>query len=158
VRLAKISLLKEITRTISNNQLDYVLIDLRFLNNCFATSYNNFISNHNSTVVRVGLNENQFTDVMKEKITFDRDSHMKPRESTGNSENSSNNSDQENTSLESIHSMEIGDDSECCEQELDSDDQDLRGEADQLFMRKFRNIDMSSYLVELLSSADFVSC
>ena len=58
---SKISLLREITRAISNNQLDYILADKEFIKNCFVTSYNNFISDHNSTVLRVALNGNEFT-------------------------------------------------------------------------------------------------
>ena len=40
----KSSYLREITRTISNNQLDYILGDKSFSDRCFVTSYKNFIS------------------------------------------------------------------------------------------------------------------
>ena len=73
----KINFLQEITRSISNNQLDYILIDKEFITMCFVTSYNNFISDHNSTVIRVSLNGNEFTDEIKERLTFDRELHLK---------------------------------------------------------------------------------
>ena len=76
------SFLREITRTISNNQLDYILIDNEFLKICFVTSYNNFISDHNSTVLRVALNGNEFTDKMLKKLTFDVESHLRKRVSS----------------------------------------------------------------------------
>ena len=44
----KISMLNEITRTMSGNQLEYIIIDKDLEENCFVTSYNNFISDHKS--------------------------------------------------------------------------------------------------------------
>ena len=81
----KVSALNEITRSLSNNQLEYILIDEVLKNFIFVTSYNNFISDHNSVIFRFGLNENQFTAEIKERITFDRDSHMKSKIKLGSS-------------------------------------------------------------------------
>ena len=83
----KVSALNEITRSMSNNQLEYILIDKLMKNFTFVTSYNNFISDHNSVIFRFGLNENQFTADIKARITFDRDSHMKSRINPGISSN-----------------------------------------------------------------------
>ena len=75
----KVSALKEITRSISGNQLDYILIDEILKSVWFVTSYNNFISDHKSITARIGLNENQLTDEVKQRLTFDRESHMKTK-------------------------------------------------------------------------------
>ena len=73
----KISFLNEVTRLRSNNQLDYVFVHKKYLNNCFTTSYHNFISDHNSIVLRIGLENNILLDSIKEKITFNEDFHLK---------------------------------------------------------------------------------
>ena len=73
----KFSALSEITRAISNNQLEYILLDKKHENYYFATSFHNFISDHKSITVRLGLNGNKLTNEIKEKITFDMDSHGK---------------------------------------------------------------------------------
>ena len=72
---------------------------------CFVTSYNNFISDHNSTVVRVGLDGNELTDEIKEILTFDRESHL--REKIVVEESSCSSSDEKNTSsdIQSIASL-----------------------------------------------------
>ena len=132
----KISILQEITRTISINQLDFILIDKELLEISFATSFNNFISDHNSTVLRVGLDENEFTDEIKERLCFDRELHRKRRLSEENSENSINSSDTIDTSTESICSME------CVE--VVYSDQNTDSEPDPMFTRKFQNIDLTS--------------
>ena len=56
----KVNSLNEITRSLSNNQLDYILIDedLRF----FVTSYNNFISDHKTIIARPASYENELTN------------------------------------------------------------------------------------------------
>ena len=51
--------LKEITRSMSNNQLEYILIDERTTDSYFVTSYNNFISDHKSIVARMGKKRKQ---------------------------------------------------------------------------------------------------
>ena len=73
----RINSLQEITRSLSNNQLDYIFIDEQFKNNYFVTSYYNFISDHKTIVSRVGLNNNKLTQEIKERLTFDKDSHLK---------------------------------------------------------------------------------
>ena len=67
-QVKKFSALKEITRPISNNQLDYILIDNQLKKNVFVTSYNNFISDHKSIICRIGLENNQLLDQIKERI------------------------------------------------------------------------------------------
>ena len=47
--------LKEVTRVISNNQVDHVLADKSFQGKCLATSYYNFISDHKSIVIRMAI-------------------------------------------------------------------------------------------------------
>ena len=76
----KISHLHEITRSMSNNQLEYILVDEDMINICFVTSYNNFISDHKTIVARIGSDENVFTDEIREKILFDQESHLKARQ------------------------------------------------------------------------------
>ena len=75
----KVNALKEITRSMSNNQLEYILIDERFKDNYFVTSYNNFISDHKSIVARMGENGNKLKQDIKERITFDQESHLKQK-------------------------------------------------------------------------------
>ena len=134
----KINFLKEITRTISNNQLDYILMDEEFVRMCFATSYNNFISDHNSIVLRVALNGNQFTDEMKEKITFDEESHLRTKFLPA----SSSNSERSNTSSDSDGNHKISED-EMSNEDLISNEDPISSE-DPKFKRKFRNIDQTS--------------
>ena len=47
---------------------------------CFVTSYNNFISDHKAIAARIGSCENTLTDEIKERILFDKDSHLKARQ------------------------------------------------------------------------------
>ena len=53
------------------------MINLDLAEACYATSFNNFISDHKTITVRVGLNQNEFTKEFKMKITFDKESHLK---------------------------------------------------------------------------------
>ena len=64
----------------SNNQLEYIIIDEDMKGNCFVTSYNNFISDHKTIIARIGSTENMLTDEIKERMLFDQESHLKPRE------------------------------------------------------------------------------
>ena len=75
----KVSLLDEITRSISNNQLDYILVNKSMKENCFVTSYSNFISDHKAIVARIGSETNSLSDETKERIFFDTESHLKER-------------------------------------------------------------------------------
>ena len=47
---------------------------------CFVTSYNNFISDHKAIAARIGSCENTITDGIKERIMFDKESHLKTRQ------------------------------------------------------------------------------
>ena len=91
----KVSALKEITRSISNNQLDYILMDKILLDKSFATSFHNFISDHKAITARIGIDGNSLTDEIKMKLTFDSESHLKVKsvdESYDGSTSSSNES------------------------------------------------------------------
>ena len=97
----KYSALNEITRAISNNQLDYILIKKIFMKFCFVTSYHNFISDHKTITVRFNLNGNKILDSIKERITFDRDSHLKAKSMNGTQDSSSEKLDYEQ--FDSVH-------------------------------------------------------
>ena len=71
--------LKEITRRASNNQPDHILVDKSFEKICFATSYFNFISDHNSIVIRFGGLNNEFTSETLQKLNFDSELHLKSK-------------------------------------------------------------------------------
>ena len=73
---SKVNALKEITRSISINQLDYILMDEALLAVSFVTSFNNFISDHKSITARIGLDENKLTTEIKQKVTFDCESQQ----------------------------------------------------------------------------------
>ena len=75
----KSNALNEITRSLSNNQLDYILIDKNIT--FFVTSYNNFISDHKTIIARLASSENELTNEIKEKLTFDQELHLKERKS-----------------------------------------------------------------------------
>ena len=75
----KINSLQEITRSISNNQLDYILIDQGLKDHYFVTSYNNFISDHKAIVSRIGLKSNIITQEIKLILNFDQESHLRKR-------------------------------------------------------------------------------
>ena len=72
-----ILLLKEITRRLSNNQLDHILIKKDLESFCYATSYFNFVSDHNSIVIRIGDKQNQPTQEAKERINFSAELHLR---------------------------------------------------------------------------------
>ena len=88
---SKVNALHEITHSISNNQLDYILIDQKFVKHCFVNSYNNFICDHKSICVRVGINQNEFTDEIREKLSFDEELHLKERKEKEFEDQSSSN-------------------------------------------------------------------
>ena len=70
--------MKETTRVMSDNQLDHILADNKFLDKCFGTSYFNFISDHKAIVLRLTSNST-FTPQILEKITFDSELHLKKK-------------------------------------------------------------------------------
>jgi hypothetical protein len=75
----KINALKEITRSMSGNQLEYILIDANLKGNYFVTSYNNVISDHKTIVARIESEENKLTNEIIGRITVDHESHLKPK-------------------------------------------------------------------------------
>ena len=127
------SVLNEITRSQSNNQLDYVLVDAILKQFCFATSFNNFISDHKSVTARIGLYGNQITDEVKAKLTFDREFHLKTKEGfISDSESASNASDTSDSYLESSIDQDLS---------LEQSNQESKnGE----FKRRFSNLDLAT--------------
>lgn len=75
----RINALNEITRSMSNNQLEYIFIDENMEEEYFVTSYNNFISDHKSIVARVGSIGNKLTQEIKERISFAQELHLKSK-------------------------------------------------------------------------------
>ena len=67
----------ETTRTLSNNQLDHILVDKELMKFTFVTSFFNFISDHKSIVFRFGGEGNKFTDKFSSMINFNSESHLK---------------------------------------------------------------------------------
>ena len=78
----RISLLNEITRSKSDNQLDYIIAEENMEKNCYATSFTNFISDHKTITVRISLGSRTLLKEIKERITFDRDSHLRTQKQT----------------------------------------------------------------------------
>ena len=149
----RVSALTEITRAQSNNQLDYILIQRAIMHYCFVTSYNNFISDHKAITLRINIDENPILNVIKERITFDRESHLKPKRII-NQESSCDIIDSENSETESQTSEDIDNTSSTEEQNSHTIAVD-----DQVFMRRFNNPDMAtcwlnSCLQLLLSALD----
>ena len=152
----KYSALAEITRAISNNQLDYILIKLIFERFCYVTSYNNFISDHKTITLRFNLNGNEIMNTIKERITFDRDSHLKPNrteaedsteEAMDQSESDSHSQDSESQNLDEVKILH---------------DKIISSSDIQLFKRRFINPDMAtcwlnSCLQLILSAMDHSS-
>ena len=124
----KVSLLREITRSQSNNQLDYILVDAILKPISLCTSFNNFISDHKSITARIGLNGAQISEEIKAKLTFDKESHLKMKKThiyeSDSTENSADSSDND---------CQIG---RNYEQQSDEDPYE--------FNRKFRNYDMAT--------------
>ena len=137
---SKVSALKEITRSISYNQLDYILMDKILLDRSFVTSYHNFISDHKSITARIGMNGNSLTDKIKMKLTFDSESHLKAKP---------------------VYEMDKGSSSSS----IESDDSDLdapnnlvKGTDDcEIFRRKCMNVDYETcwlnYCLQLVLTA-----
>ena len=72
------SILHEVTRTKSLNQLDYILVNKDMINITFTTSYFNMISDHKTIVARIGSETNALLNDVKEKLFFSREKHLKP--------------------------------------------------------------------------------
>ena len=147
------------------------MIDRAIAESCFTTSYHNFISDHNAIVIRVGLNGNPFTEKFKERITFDRESHLKKKIQEKNlpqsiiSSNSSENDDSTDASVSGSSEAEVEADasvSGSSEVEVEADasvsgssEAEVEGQMMEIYIRKFSN--SNKLLVELLSSIDFNS-
>ena len=87
----KFSALTEITRSASNNQLDYILLNNNFKNTYLTGSFFNFISDHKSIFIRLSLSQsNEFTNEIKERLTFDRELHLKQRKTAHEDEDECN--------------------------------------------------------------------
>ena len=131
----RINALHEITRGISNNQLDYILIDLGLKDNYFVTSYNNFISDHKTIVSRIGLKSNTITQQIKLRINFDQESHLRKRRAEEHSSPTQNR--QISRLTESTDSKTESEQ----ESETEAPDEIIMNEP---FLRRFENPDMST--------------
>ena len=134
----KESVLHEITRSLSENQLDYILLENSLKEVSFATSFNNFVSDHKAIAVRIGLDGNKFTEAFKMKLTFDSESHCKPKYKQHDDNTESSRSSENYESDQSIGPAE----------EISSDDESLSSsnscDENALFKRKFKNDDMAT--------------
>ena len=74
----KICSLNEVTRRMSNNQPDHILISKKIEKYVFTTSFFNFISDHNSIVIRIGKEKKTMRKEILEKINFSAEIHLKP--------------------------------------------------------------------------------
>ena len=145
------SMLNEITRKQSVNQLDYVLVENDLVQSCYTTSYHNFISDHNSIVLRIGLDGNSISSTIKQKITFDREAHLKKKisacETDSKSSKTSNSSgdDEDGSSTKSNSSSECEDAylSHQVNSESESERQTQSFEHE-MFFRKFVNVDSTT--------------
>ena len=138
----KESILHEITRSISLNQLDYILVENTLKEASFATSFNNFISDHKAIAVRIGLDGNTFTEEFKVKLTFDDESHCKPKFNQRD--------DNMESSISSGNEMSGSSNDELSDsiKEISSDDESPASNnsipAMALFKRRFKNVDMAT--------------
>ena len=130
----KVSLLKEVTRRTSNNQLDYIIVDKKLTPSCFTTSFCNFISDHSSIVLRVGLENNILLSEVKEFLTFNSDFHLREKQKIQIQSEST--TDEEFEDIENYNDM-------CVFNEMTNDSTQLKEKIAQ-FSRKFANEDVSS--------------
>ena len=115
----------------------------------FVTSFNNFISDHKSITARIGLNENQFTDEIKSKLTFDRESHLKAKQIWKSDEEISFSSLSSNTDESQSSIQENSSDLQESAEDPINHDQNTTKETNskifkQPFKRKFKNLDMAT--------------
>ena len=118
----KKSILNELTRSISNNQLDYVMANEEISGRIYSTSYKNFISDHNSITVRIGFVGNRFSNEMLERFNFDYDFHLKTKRRKVDESHSCSSLDEVNVSVDSMDT----------------------NEPKRTFNRKFKNLNMTS--------------
>ena len=129
---SKISILNDITRSISNNQLDYILIKKSLSRCLLPDAYFNFISDHKAITLRIGSEGNQFTNETLEKLTFERESHLRHKKAKKDSM--------------SMPHQKFYDESNCTSMKncnVNSDEQLLQPRYN-LFKRKFLNSDGST--------------
>ena len=137
---SKVNILDEITRSVSNNQLDYIVADKNLVEKSYATSFHNFISDHKSITLRVGLHQNEFSEEFKMRISFDQESHLKSKkvESPVTCSDSTKSTDDGDASMSSLVKSSS------------SDTSVLEGivpmgiDRSQVFSRRFRNVDLST--------------
>ena len=144
----KVNALSEITRPMSQNQLDYILVDKKLKEHTFVTSYNNFISDHNSIIVRLSVNGDNFTEEIKMRINFNSELHLKSKDSA-----TLDDIDQLNEAMcEEVEDNSEIDEAICEEPEINSEMNEAMCEVPEdnyesltgRFKRKFHNPDMST--------------
>ena len=87
----KFSALTDITRSASNNQLDYIILKNKFKDTYLTGSFFNFLSDHKSIFIKLPLSiSNEFKKEIKERITFDRELHLKQRKTAHEDEDECN--------------------------------------------------------------------
>ena len=131
----KYSALKEITRAISNNQLDYIFMNITLEKFCFATSYHNFVSDHKAITLRFNQDKNEILGSIKERIYFNKEVHLKERSKKFDS-NSDDEYDVSSSHNESSEEIDI-------EYEEDPVSQIICKE-NLTFQRRFLNPDMAT--------------
>ena len=134
---SKFSSLKEITRSISQNQLDYILIDDDLRERSFVTSFHNFISDHKSITVRIGFEGSTFSKEFEIKRNFDKESHLKTKFREGNEDIDSSSSSSKGSFDKDFSETDYSSEEDVIE---DNDSTSVS----QFFRRRFKNIDMSS--------------
>ena len=130
----RINSLQEITRSISNNQLDYILIDRELKDHYFVTSYNNFISDHKAIVSRLGLKSNIITKEINLRLNFDQESHLRKRKTEEHSFPTQKR-------LTEMESGAVSEQESEHESETESSDKTI---ITKTFLRRFDNPDMST--------------
>ena len=129
----RFSALNEITRSISINQLDYILLDTSFKKSSFVASYHNFISDHKTITLRFNMNGCKLMESILERITFDQESHLK----------SKTNVMLEDSDTDELNTGRI--ESEKSESDVDNDMISPRPSTEnQIFRRRFKNPDMAT--------------
>ena len=137
----RVSALIEITRATSNNQLDYIFITESLMHSCFVSSYHNFISGHNAITLRINLSGNPILDQIKERTTFDQESHLKPKSQCGQSISGNEDSEESEADSQSPEEIEIiHENISSIGRKMCSDEQRVN----QLFTRRFMNPDMAT--------------
>ena len=143
----KDNILNEITRSVSHNQLDYVLVNKELTEISYATSFHNFISDHKAITLRVGLYGNEFSESFKEILNFDQESHMKKKvlkDSEKNMSSSSSSSEIGESHLESELSAITSSSDDDLSYSMNRNLAENRVHNSSLFSRRFKNYDAST--------------